>query len=264
MTSISPSVLEAGRLAICALWLVAMPLLSRGVIERLRAFTSREIRIRLWRRDMAISWAAALAALACAGGLKVFAPGYADFSGTAIGALSWPALRAALLAVLLVFFALQVVAMVRCAFDAGRRARMAAVFRSMRWMLPASRIERRWWIAISVTAGITEEIVTRGCLLPDLHGASAASPMLHLPLWAAWALSSLAFGFAHLYQGLQGVARTTLAGLFMGALAILSGGLAVPIVVHVLADALMVFTYRPDQDTPEEAARLVAGCAGAA
>lgn len=264
MTSISPAVLEAGRLAVCALWLVALPLLCRGVVGRLRAFTSREIRMRLWRRDMAISWAAALAVLACAGGLDVFAAGYADFSGSAIGALSWTVLRAALLAVLLALFALQVAGMVRCGFDAGRRARMAAVFRSMRWMLPASRIERRWWIAISVTAGVTEEIVARGCLLADLHGASAASPLLHLPLWAAWVLSSLVFGFAHLYQGVQGVVRTTLAGLYMGALAILSGGLAVPIAVHVLADVLTVFTYRPDVDTPEEAARLVEGCASAA
>ncbi len=264
MTSISPAVLEAGRLAICLLWLVALPLLTRGIVERVRAFTSREIRIGLWRRDMIVSWAATLVALACAGRLDVFAPGYADFSGPALGALSWQAQRAALLAGLLALVALQFAAMVRCAFDAARRARMTAAFRSLRWMLPASRIERRWWIALSLTAGITEEIVARGFLLADLHGASAASPLLHLPLWAAWVLSSLAFGFAHLYQGLQGIVRTTLGGLFMGALAIVSGGLAVPIVVHVLVDALTVFTYRPDQDSPGEAARLVQGCTVAA
>jgi membrane protease YdiL (CAAX protease family) len=264
MTSPSPAALEAARLAVCALWLLALPLLTRGLIARLRAFTSRAIRIRVWRRDMAISWAAALACLACAGGLDVFAPGYADWRGPAVGALSWPALRAGLLAVLLALFAWQTFGAARCGLDAARRARLAPALRPLRWMLPASAVERRWWIAVSLTAGITEEIVVRGCLLPDLQGAGVASPLVHLPLWAAWAGSSLAFGFGHLYQGVQGVVRTALAGLFMGALAILSGGLAVPIVVHVLADAQMLCLYRPDRDDPAQAARLVEGCAGAA
>lgn len=264
MTSISPAALEAARLAVCALWLLAMPLLTRTLVARLRAFTSREIRIRFWGRDMAVSWTAALACLACAGALDVFAPGYADFRGSALGTLSWPALRALLLAVLVALFAAQAVGAARCAFDAARRARLASQLRPLRWMLPATALERRWWILVSLTAGITEEIVVRGCLLPDLHGWSAASPLMHLPLGVAWVLSSLVFGVAHLYQGVQGVVRTFLAGLFMGALAILSGGLALPIVVHVIIDLNMVFLYRPDQDAPEESARLVAGCAGAA
>jgi len=263
MRPMSPAALEVARLAICAAWLVAMPLMTRRVVERLRRFTSREVRVRAWSLDMGISWTAALAALACAGSLDVFSARYAAFQGPALGALTWDMLRAGLLAMLVALFALQVVSMVRCAFDATRRARIAAAFQSLRWMLPASGLERRWWLAVSLTAGITEEIVARGCLLADLHGATAASPLLHLPLWGAWMLSSLAFGFAHLYQGLQGIARTTLAGLFLGALAIVSGVLWLPIVVHVLADALTVFMYRPDEDSPDEAARLVEGCAGA-
>jgi uncharacterized protein len=261
MTPIPPATLEAARLAVCALWLVAMPLRIRGLVGRLRAFTSRAIRLRYWRRDMAISWAAALACLACSGTLAVFTPGYADWRGGAFGALSWPLLRAGLLAVLVALSVAQAIGTAHCAFDPARRARLAPALRPMRWMLPASAVERRWWLLVSLTAGITEEIVVRGCLLPDLHGATAASPLLHLPLWAAWVLSSLLFGAGHLYQGVQGVLRTALAGLFLGALAILSGGLALPIVVHVLADLNMVSMYRPDQDTPEEAARLVQGCA---
>jgi membrane protease YdiL (CAAX protease family) len=263
VTASSPAALEVARLAVAAIWLVALPLLTTGIVGRLRAFTSRAIRIRAWSRDMAISWAAALACLACAGGLEVFAPGYAPFGGQAIGTLSWHAVRIALLVGLLALFAWQTAGAARCGRDASRRARLAPVMRPLRWMLPASAIERRWWLALSLTAGITEEIVVRGCLLPDLQGAGPASPLVHLPLWAAWLLSSLVFGFGHLYQGAAGIVRTALGGLFMGALAIASGGIALPIVVHVLADLQTLWIYRPERDDPAEAARLVEGCAAA-
>lgn len=261
MTKYFPADLEATRLALGALWLVVLPLSGQRKLLRLRAFTSRAIRIRVWREVMAVSWAMALGCLLCAGGLDPFAPTYAGVPGPAIGPLSWPVLRMGLLLALVAAMAWQFARALRCACDPDRRLRLAPMLSGLRWMLPVTPVERLWWIAVSVTAGVTEEIVARGFLLSDLHGGGAASPLLHLPVAVAWAGSSLLFGFAHLYQGARGVLKTTLGGLYMGALAILSGGLVLPIVVHALVDLQVLLVYKPERDARDEAARLVQGCA---
>jgi membrane protease YdiL (CAAX protease family) len=82
----------------------------------------------------------------------------------------------------------------------------------------------------------------------------------HLGLNAAWMLSSLAFGTAHLYQGLAGVLSSTAAGLALGLAAILTGGLAVPMVLHALLDLQLLAMYRPAIDDPDHASRLMRGC----
>lgn len=261
MTTPSPAVLEAARLSLGSLWLVVLPLFAQRRLLRLRAFTSRAIRIGVWREVMALSWAIALGCLLCAGALDPFAPTYAGVQGPALGPLSWPVLRLGLLLALVAAMGWQFARTLRCARDARRRMRVAPLMRGLRWMLPVTRVERLWWIAVSVTAGVTEEIVARGFLLSDLHGGGAASPLLHLPVTVAWIGSSLLFGFAHLYQGARGVLKTALGGLFMGALAILSGGLVLPIVVHALVDLQVLLLYQPEQDAREEAAQLVQGCA---
>jgi membrane protease YdiL (CAAX protease family) len=244
------------RLAIVALWFLAQPLLERRRVQRLRARSDCAGRIAWYRDGAAVSWLAALACLACAGSRDAFAPGYGAAS---LGAwLARPAAGTALLGVLLGFFALQFASAVRCAFDDRRRARLVPQLHSMRCVLPVARAERRWWLFLSLTAGITEEIVARGFLMPDLWRLLGGAP--GWPLAAALAGSSLLFAAAHLYQGTAGVVRSGAGGLFMGLLAILSGGVVVPIVVHVLADAQMLFLYDPARDDPAAAKRLVEGC----
>jgi membrane protease YdiL (CAAX protease family) len=76
----------------------------------------------------------------------------------------------------------------------------------------------------------------------------------------AWLVSSIVFGLGHIYQGWAGVCRTTVAGLAFGMLSILTGNLALPILLHFLADLQLLAMYRPALDAPEEAAALIAGC----
>jgi hypothetical protein len=58
----------------------------------------------------------------------------------------------------------------------------------------------------------------------------------------------------------QGLVRTTLAGLQFGLLAIVSGSLLLPIVLHAMVDVVVLWMYRPQLDNPGAAARLVHGC----
>jgi membrane protease YdiL (CAAX protease family) len=124
--------------------------------------------------------------------------------------------------------------------------------------LPVSDSERRWWVLVSIAAGVCEEVVFRGFLMQflegQLHGGWRLDPT------AAWLLSSLIFGCGHFYQGAAGIARTALAGLMFGLLAIVSGNLLLPIVLHVLVDMAVLWVYRPQLDNPDAAARLVQGC----
>ncbi|HEX2729856.1 MAG TPA: CPBP family intramembrane glutamic endopeptidase [Rubrobacteraceae bacterium] len=90
-------------------------------------------------------------------------------------------------------------------------------------LLPSTREERWVFAALSVTAGICEEILFRGFLLFYLQDF-----FLGLPLAAAVTVSSIVFGMAHLYQGGKGVLGTGVFVLGMALLYVWSGSLLLP------------------------------------
>jgi len=95
-------------------------------------------------------------------------------------------------------------------------------------LAPQTRTERRLFDAVSVTAGVCEEILYRGLLL------AALAPLLGT--WPAIAVSSLVFGLGHAYQGVWGVAKTGLVGLVLALLTVSSGSLFVAIILHAVVD----------------------------
>jgi membrane protease YdiL (CAAX protease family) len=95
-------------------------------------------------------------------------------------------------------------------------------------MLPHSRAEFVAFARLALTAGICEELLYRGYLTWYLSHA--------LPWGFAVAASALAFGVGHAYQGLRGVAQTTLVGAFLGVVYYLSGSLFVAMAIHALMD----------------------------
>lgn len=99
-------------------------------------------------------------------------------------------------------------------------------------LLPASRKELQYGYALSATAGIVEEIIYRGYVLWCLGHV--------MPLWAAAIVSSIGFGLGHAYQGIGGVIKTGLAGLFFAGFYLLTGSLLFPIIAHFLLDALQM------------------------
>lgn len=104
-------------------------------------------------------------------------------------------------------------------------------------MLPHDRRERWGFAALAVTAGLTEEWIWRGFGAAALH---AAWPQL--PLAPTVAVLALAFGWAHFYQGLAGMAATAVLGGLFAWLYLSTGSLWLPMLLHVLVDlrALLV------------------------
>lgn len=111
----------------------------------------------------------------------------------------------------------------------------------LRALLPRTASERRAFVALSLTAGVAEEVAYRGyaiaLLLPFLGAAGSV------------AASSVLFGALHAYQGVLGMARTTGVGVVMAVGLLASGSLWPCILAHaaydvvagtILAERLMV------------------------
>jgi membrane protease YdiL (CAAX protease family) len=98
----------------------------------------------------------------------------------------------------------------------------------LRDMLPHDAREGRWFVLVSITAGICEELLYRGFLLAYLAA--------YVGTWPAVVASSIVFGFGHAYQGLAGVAKTAGLGFILAVLYVVTGSLWAPIVVHAAID----------------------------
>jgi len=98
-------------------------------------------------------------------------------------------------------------------------------------MLPVTGKEKKWWLAVSLTAGVTEEIIYRGFL---------AYAFSHLfPAWSVWWIllaSSVMFGLAHTYQGVAGVVRTGAVGAVFAMLYAATGSILLLMAFHFLID----------------------------
>ena len=106
-------------------------------------------------------------------------------------------------------------------------------------LLPVTGRERLVWLAVSVAAGVCEEIVFRGWLLSVLHQPLGLGG---LPLIA---VAAAGFGLAHAYQGPTGTLLTGLAALLFIGLYVATGSLLVPILLHVTVDARFAFLPAP-------------------
>ncbi len=143
-----------------------------------------------------------------------------------------------------------------CMLQGSARAKYRAALLSLQYLLPVSTHERRWWVAVSISAGVCEEVFFRGFLpqflTGQLHGSWSLDPT------AAWLSGAVAFGLCHFYQGISGVLRTTLAALMFSLTAILSGSLLLPMVLHVLLDMAILTLYRPllDENCPSDVSFL--------
>lgn len=98
-------------------------------------------------------------------------------------------------------------------------------------ILPTTKKEAKLWNYVSLTAGITEEIIYRGFLI-----FAFAYLFPNLSIWIIVLLASLLFGLAHTYQGAKGVIRTTIIGVFFSILYISLDSILPLIVFHFLID----------------------------
>jgi membrane protease YdiL (CAAX protease family) len=102
---------------------------------------------------------------------------------------------------------------------------------SIETFLPQGVVEIPFWVALSVSAGVCEEVVFRGYFQRQFAALTRSQ-------WLALALQALLFGVAHGYQGLASCAKITVYGVLFGLLALWRRSLRPGIMAHALTDIL--------------------------
>ncbi len=97
-------------------------------------------------------------------------------------------------------------------------------------ILPTNPAEHRRFQGLSVTAGITEELVFRGFLI----GALA----LTFPVWLAACIATGLFILAHIYQGPAGMLKITPVSILLAAMFVIGESLWPVMLLHVFVDAI--------------------------
>jgi membrane protease YdiL (CAAX protease family) len=105
----------------------------------------------------------------------------------------------------------------------------ATAIGDIRALLPRTRGELPYGAALSVNAGVFEELLFR-LGLPALVFAVTGDAL------AAFLGATLLFGVLHLYQGPLGILFSTLLGAVFVALYLVTGSIVVPIVLHAVID----------------------------
>lgn len=146
---------------------------------------------------------------------------------------TWPPLLAVLAGVVML---VTTVALMRPRWRRAVEHRTPVGARVLHLCMPANGVERAWWIAVSVLAGISEEITWRGvqtALLSNLIGR----------LWIAAIICAISFGLAHMVQGWKSSAIIVFFALGFQVLVWLSGSLYVAMVVHIAYDITAGLSY---------------------
>ncbi len=98
-------------------------------------------------------------------------------------------------------------------------------------LLPRTGFEKACFVALSLTAGVCEELVFRGFLIGALVAASGSTVL-------AVILSAAAFGVVHAYQSGTGSLRAGLLGLVMTVPVLATGSLIPSMLAHFLYDVV--------------------------
>ena len=123
--------------------------------------------------------------------------------------------------------------------DIGR-GRLERLMGKTHELLPTNRTERLWFVPLSLTAGICEEIMFRGFLLAVVFWLRPETTVTHAALATA-----VVFGLGHLYQGVRGVVLTGVVGYLLAELALNSHSLVIPMGLHILIDVRWALLPNP-------------------
>lgn len=211
-------------------WMLVVLMILLSIVEwrwywprRVRAIAAGVpgTRARMYREIVAAEWVLTAAIVALWVGLG------RPWGALLLGAASPPrlAIGIALASLLIALLAAQRRALL------ARPERLARVGRAMEHvdaLVPATAGEHRGFAAVSLTAGLCEEFIYRGFVLG--WAGAWGGPV------AAVLVSSLVFGFGHLYQGPRHVLRIGALGVFFALLAMASGSLWPGILVHAAMD----------------------------
>jgi uncharacterized protein len=226
--------------------IVVAPVWDHFATQHLKVSKESRVKIAYYRAMLIIGWIATVIALGTVGwhAIVTFDAGVTNPSWLPQrgGART---LVAGVLIGLLLMIALSPLQARR---SASIRDKMEKAFLRLSFILPLTGEERIWWIFVSLTAGICEEILYRGFLIHYFRAAP-----FHVGVLVAVIASSVIFGAAHLYQGVAGVISTAILGLLFSAIFLTTGTLAVPMILHALIDLRVLLILRPKQQVSAEA-----------
>ena len=221
--------------ALAAALIVVYPVWDLYDTREMRAGTDPREKLRYYQRTLGFEWiVAALAVWALGPKLFVFPAALPGISSSHAVVYRVAGYALALLLVLLVLYP-HIQAMRKP--DVKEKVRQA--LQRLQFMLPATGQESRWFVALSVTAGICEEVLYRGFLIRYLGRGPWQFGMM-----GAVMIAALAFGAAHLYQGPQGFVNTAIGGLIFSAVFFLTGNLILPVLFHIAADCLLLPVWK--------------------
>jgi membrane protease YdiL (CAAX protease family) len=103
--------------------------------------------------------------------------------------------------------------------------------REIHYLIPRTVSEKLTFVAVSLTAGICEELVFRGFLIAALRAATGS-------VLLAVVLAAGAFGVAHAHQNVSGGLRAALLGVVLTVPLLATGSLYPAIAAHALVDLL--------------------------
>ena len=125
-------------------------------------------------------------------------------------------------------------------FDKADKSKHGKV---MEAIMPRTRKEKIAFTGSALTASIYEEILARGFLFYILQMQFPNLSIIFVVL-----ITSALFGAAHFYQGIQGIITTTLAGILLGFLFVVTGSLIPAILLHFFINFSPVF-YLKEEST---------------
>ncbi|WP_068774467.1 CPBP family intramembrane glutamic endopeptidase [Paenibacillus sp. FJAT-26967] len=147
-----------------------------------------------------------------------------------LGWMGHTLLSAALIYLLIV----NVVPLILLRYNRNLRKEAAKSYEKRLHTFPATERQRRLFVWVSITVGITEEILYRGFLYNygvEHWGISSL---------ASAVIVSLVFGLIHFSQGLAGILSSFVFGAVMAWLYFITGSLLLPVILHILYDLKII------------------------
>lgn len=105
-------------------------------------------------------------------------------------------------------------------------------------LLPRTATERLAFLGVSITAGVTEELVFRGFLIPAIAVAVGSTVVAAL-------VAAAVFGLLHAYQGFAGALRAAALGALLSVVLLATGSIVPAILAHALIDVIGGFWLGP-------------------
>lgn len=115
-------------------------------------------------------------------------------------------------------------------FEKIRRAYLKMIPHRLRFILPHNSKEKRVWVLLSLTAGVTEEFLYRGYIFFIIPYLTRCSSPIVLII-----SSSILFAVGHIYQGKE-VIKPAVAGLILSIIYYCTGSIYIVILLHSLQD----------------------------